>query len=64
MSGVFVWELGESIKQNPLYLSCSGEQLWSQPLPAAPVPWGMALDRTGHVIVALVYGQVLAIGKK
>ncbi len=32
----------------------SGKELWSQPLPAAPVPWGMAVDRAGHVILTLV----------
>ncbi len=42
----------------------SGKQLWSQPLPASPVPWGMAVDRTGRVILTLADGRVLCIGRK
>jgi outer membrane protein assembly factor BamB len=38
-----------------------GQDLWKQPLPAAPVPWGLALQRDGRVIVALEDGQVLAV---
>jgi len=41
----------------------SGRRLWSQTLPSAPVPWGMAVDRTGRVILTLVDGQVICIGK-
>jgi outer membrane protein assembly factor BamB len=41
-----------------------GDELWSQPIPASPVPWGMAVDRTGRVILTLVDGQVFAIGEK
>jgi outer membrane protein assembly factor BamB len=41
----------------------SGKQLWRRTLPSAPVPWGMAVDRTGRVILTLVDGQVLCIGK-
>ena len=40
----------------------SGNQLWSQTLPSAPVPWGMAVDRNGRVILSLVDGRVLCIG--
>ncbi|MCP4263397.1 MAG: PQQ-binding-like beta-propeller repeat protein [Planctomycetes bacterium] len=40
----------------------SGKQLWSQRLPSAPVPWGMAVDRDGRVILSLVDGRVLCIG--
>ncbi len=29
----------------------NGELLWSQTLPSAPVPWGMAVDRNGRVIL-------------
>jgi outer membrane protein assembly factor BamB len=36
-----------------------GRPLWSQPLPAAPVPWGLALTRDGRVLVALETGSVL-----
>ncbi len=41
-----------------------GKPLWSQDLPASPVPWGMAVDRAGRVILTLVDGQVLCIGKE
>jgi len=40
----------------------TGKQLWSQPLAAAPVPWGLAVDRSGCVILTLVDGQVLCVG--
>jgi hypothetical protein len=42
----------------------TGEQLWSYKLPSAPVSWGMAVDRDGRVVLSLVDGQVLCIGKK
>jgi hypothetical protein len=41
----------------------SGKELWSQPLPAAPVPWGMAVDRAGRVVVTLEDGRVVSIGR-
>ncbi|UCC99655.1 MAG: PQQ-binding-like beta-propeller repeat protein, partial [Phycisphaerales bacterium] len=41
-----------------------GKQLWSRELPAAPVPWGMAVNRRGYVILTLVDGQVLCIGSR
>ena len=40
-----------------------GKQLWSQPLPMAPVPWGVAVDRSGRVIVTLKDGQVLCFSR-
>jgi len=40
----------------------SGKQLWSRPLPASPVPWGMAVDRAGRVILTLTDGQVVCVG--
>ena len=40
----------------------SGKPIWSQALPAAPMPWGMAVDRAGRVILTLVDGRVLCIG--
>ena len=40
-----------------------GRELWSHPLPAAPVAWGLAVDRGGRVIVTLADGQVLSIGE-
>ncbi|MHC4508095.1 MAG: outer membrane protein assembly factor BamB family protein, partial [Planctomycetota bacterium] len=49
------------------YLTCldlsSGKQLWSQPLPMAPVPWGIVVDRRGRVIVTLTDGQAMCFGK-
>ena len=35
-----------------------GRVLWRQQLPAAPVPWGLAVDRTGHIILTLESGQM------
>jgi hypothetical protein len=42
----------------------SGKQLWSQTLPSAPVPWGMAVDGKGRVLLTLLDGQVLCIGRR
>jgi hypothetical protein len=39
-----------------------GETLWERPLPASPVPWGMAVDRRGRVILTLVDGRVCCFG--
>ncbi|MCJ7675504.1 MAG: PQQ-binding-like beta-propeller repeat protein [Sedimentisphaerales bacterium] len=39
-----------------------GSVLWSQPVPAAPVPWGLAVDRDGRVIVTLEDGKILCFG--
>jgi hypothetical protein len=35
----------------------NGQALWSQPLPAMPVPWGVALDSAGRITVALRDGS-------
>ena len=40
----------------------TGETLWQASLPASPVPWGMAVDRQGRVILTLVDGRVVCIG--
>jgi outer membrane protein assembly factor BamB len=40
-----------------------GKVLWSQPLPAAPVTWGLAVDRDGRVVVTLEDGQVRCFGR-
>jgi len=40
-----------------------GKILWSQPLSSAPVPWGLAVDRDGRVIVSLEDGQILCFGQ-
>ncbi|MBM4088076.1 MAG: hypothetical protein FJ276_01410 [Planctomycetes bacterium] len=36
-----------------------GNTLWTQPLPAPPVPWGLALGRYRQVLVTLTSGEVL-----
>jgi len=40
-----------------------GSELWTQPLPAEPVRWGLALDAAGRIAVALQGGQVLCFGR-
>ncbi|MBI4657406.1 MAG: PQQ-binding-like beta-propeller repeat protein [Verrucomicrobia bacterium] len=40
----------------------NGRPLWAQALPGTPVPWGLAVDRNGRVIVTLEGGQVLCFG--
>jgi len=40
-----------------------GKILWSQPVPVSPVPWGLAVDRDGRVIVTLEDGKVFCFGK-
>ncbi|MDP6446512.1 MAG: PQQ-binding-like beta-propeller repeat protein, partial [Pirellulaceae bacterium] len=42
----------------------TGEQLWSQPLPAEPVSWGMCVDASGRVFTTLRDGRMLAIAPK
>ena len=37
--------------------------LWSHPLPAAPVEWGLAIDRKGRSVVTLTDGRILCFGK-
>jgi hypothetical protein len=39
-----------------------GEMLWRQPIPAEPVPWGLAVDAQGRVIISLVDGSVVCFG--
>ncbi|OHE76430.1 MAG: hypothetical protein A2107_01260 [Verrucomicrobia bacterium GWF2_62_7] len=39
-----------------------GKVLWTQPLQAPPVPWGLAINRDGRVIVTLEGGQVACFG--
>ena len=38
-----------------------GRELWRQPLPAAPVPWGLAVGREGQLAIALADGRVLSL---
>ena len=42
----------------------SKQELWSQPLPAEPVRWGIALDAQGRVVVSLRNGQLVCFGEK
>lgn len=41
-----------------------GKILWREDLPAPPVAWGLALDRSGQIIVTLTDGRVAAYGKQ
>jgi outer membrane protein assembly factor BamB len=41
-----------------------GERLWRHRLPAAPVSWGLAVDRTGRILVTLQDGRVLCFGPR
>ena len=41
----------------------TGTELWRHGLPASPVPWGLAVSRTGQVILTLVDGQVVCFDK-
>jgi len=36
-----------------------GTTIWSQPLPAAAVPWGVIVDRDGRVVVSLQDGGIM-----
>jgi len=40
-----------------------GDILWFQPVPSPPVPWGLAVDRDGRIIVTLEDGKVMCLGK-
>jgi outer membrane protein assembly factor BamB len=40
----------------------SGTPLWTQVLSARPVPWGLAVDRSGRVMLTLEDGRVIGIG--
>ena len=50
------WHL---VAQSP----ADGQVLWEQPLPAEPVRWGVAVDAQGRIVVVLVDGRVLCLGK-
>lgn len=39
--------------------AADGQLRWSRPLPADPVPWGLAIDREGRVLVSLNDGSIL-----
>jgi outer membrane protein assembly factor BamB len=57
-NAVIIATAGEVIALRP----ADGEVLWKHALPAAPVPWGLALTRAGRVIVTLEDGRVLCFG--
>jgi outer membrane protein assembly factor BamB len=40
-----------------------GKPLWQHELSAAPVPWGMAVARNGHVLLTLENGHVVCVGE-
>ncbi|MBI5387738.1 MAG: PQQ-binding-like beta-propeller repeat protein [Verrucomicrobia bacterium] len=40
-----------------------GKVLWSQSLPASPVPWGLATTRDGRVIATLENGVIVCFGQ-
>jgi outer membrane protein assembly factor BamB len=40
-----------------------GTTVWSHPLPAAPVPWGVILDRTGRIVVSLQDGGLVCLSE-
>ena len=39
--------------------AADGTTMWSHPLPAAAVPWGLLVDRDGRVVVTLQDGGVV-----
>jgi len=41
-----------------------GSILWSHPLPATPVLWGLAIDSDGSSVVTLEDGRILCFGKR
>ncbi len=40
-----------------------GSTVWTHAVPAAPVPWGLAVNREGRVVVSLENGRVLCLAK-
>lgn len=42
----------------------NGRPLWTHPLPGVAVPWGLAVDRSGRVVVALEGGAVVCYGSE
>lgn len=42
----------------------NGKRLWSKELIAAPIPWGLIVDRDGRIIVTLKDGQIMCFGRK
>jgi len=54
--------LAENSKMTAFNLN-DGHVLWSKSLPSPTVPWGLAVDRNGQVLVTLKNGQILCFGK-
>jgi outer membrane protein assembly factor BamB len=44
------------------YRISDGRSLWKRPLETRPVPWGLAMDRNGRVLVSLEGGKVACFG--
>jgi outer membrane protein assembly factor BamB len=42
----------------------NGKAIWSETLSAAPVSWGLAVDRSGRAIVTLADGSVVGVGQR
>ncbi|MBN1804018.1 MAG: PQQ-binding-like beta-propeller repeat protein [Sedimentisphaerales bacterium] len=40
-----------------------GTVIWSEDIPSAPVSWGIAVSREGHIIITLENGQILCFGQ-
>lgn len=40
-----------------------GKILWKQPVPSSPVPWGLAVDSDGRIIVTLEDGKTICFGQ-
>jgi len=58
---------GEASKPQYAMVSLSvsdGHTLWTQPLPAVPASWGLALDSAGRIVVALEDGRVLCFAAR
>ncbi|NLX99997.1 MAG: PQQ-binding-like beta-propeller repeat protein [Rhodopirellula sp.] len=46
------------------FANADGSALWTEPLPAMPVPFGLATDAAGRLLVATEDGGILCFGKK
>lgn len=40
-----------------------GSPLWTHPLPAPPVPWGLAIGPEGECLISLTNGQLICLAK-
>lgn len=52
---------GDSLAAHRL---ADGSPSWAKPLPASPVPWGLALGPNGESILSLTNGHVVCIGNQ